>query len=199
LIALPALADQYPLSSTDIRDAYFIGRRNDDVTADFFAPYLKHLSMPETGPFVEEIQLDTPFTQVVTHAATTANYDSPTAVEEFQGKTMTFRVYVEIFLTPTYPEVRPSDPGDYAAAYFDFWKDFKIQLIQDSKVIPSKSIHESPLYPPNDYTGPPPDPVGARIELVYDPEEIDDADTTVRVLTPDGQDIKTPFELGRLR
>jgi hypothetical protein len=60
LIALPALAYQYPLSSTDIRDAYFIGARNDELTAAFFADYTKHLPMPESGPYVSDVSIGAP-------------------------------------------------------------------------------------------------------------------------------------------
>ena len=43
LIAVPALAYQYPLSTTDIRSAYMLGNRNDDVTTDFLAQYRREL------------------------------------------------------------------------------------------------------------------------------------------------------------
>ena len=68
LIALPALAYQYPLSSVEIRDAFFLGIRNDDLTAALFAKYTRTLPAPETGPYVAEIDLDTPYLQVAQRA-----------------------------------------------------------------------------------------------------------------------------------
>src|SRR5579863_272673 len=88
LIALPALAYQYPLSTTDIRDAYFIGARNDELTAAFFADYSKHLPAPESGADVDQITIDTPYTQIVQRSIGAVNYNSVEAVEEFDGKPM---------------------------------------------------------------------------------------------------------------
>jgi hypothetical protein len=108
--ALFAFAYEYPLSSSDIRDAYFIGRRNDEFTAEFFAKYAKHFTQPQTGPYVSQIDIDTPYTQIATHAANTANYDAPTAVQDYQDKPMLFYVHVQVFLTPTYTIAQLNDP-----------------------------------------------------------------------------------------
>jgi len=37
-IALPALAYQHTMSSTDIRNAYLLGNRKDSITESFFCP-----------------------------------------------------------------------------------------------------------------------------------------------------------------
>ena len=81
LIALPALAYQYPLSSIDIRDAFLIGNRNDDLTAALFAKYSRTLPAPETGPYVAQIELDTPYLQIARRAKGALNYDSLDAVQ----------------------------------------------------------------------------------------------------------------------
>src|SRR5580698_5814059 len=100
--AITALAFAYPLSSTAIRDAYFLGNRNDEQTADYLSKYAHRFPMPKSGPYVQEIGLDTPFTQVARHAQATLNYHAPSAVEEFQGKPLPLRVHVDIALTPSY-------------------------------------------------------------------------------------------------
>jgi hypothetical protein len=64
LIALPALAYQYPLSSSDIRNAYLLGYAKDQNTTSFFAQYARRLPLPETGPHVATIALRTPYVQV---------------------------------------------------------------------------------------------------------------------------------------
>jgi hypothetical protein len=204
-IALPALAYQYPLSSTDIRNAYFIGIHNDELTAAFFANYTRNLSAPNTGPYVAEIDLDTPYLQVARRAAGAVNYDSLDAVQEFQDKPMVFHVNVQFFFTDTYrPSPLPYEGGIPLAqlVYPDFWNDFKVRLFQGSKEIHAKSIRGAPIYPSwggGDGEGPPPLPMGGRIVVDYDPEKIDTADATVEVLTPDGQDIEVPFDLSSLR
>jgi hypothetical protein len=202
LVALPALAYQYPLSTTDIRDAYFIGARNDEVTASFFADYSKHLPAPQSGPDVDQITIDTPYTQIVQRSMGAVNYNSVEAVEEFDGKPMTFRVFVRFYFTDTYtPAPLPHADGISLTplAYPDFWNDFKVRLIQDKEILP-KSVRGAPIYPMlTDVDGPPPPPIGGTIEVEYDPAKIDTADATVEVLTPDGQDVQVPFALGRLK
>jgi hypothetical protein len=101
---LPAAAFTYtyPLSSTDIRDAYFIGRRNDESSAAFFVKYTRHFDPPASGPYISDVGIDTPFTQIAMHAARTPNYDAPTAVQEFQDRPMKFYAHVIIALTATY-------------------------------------------------------------------------------------------------
>jgi hypothetical protein len=203
LIALPALAYQYPLSSIDIRDAFLIGNRNDDLTAALFAKYSRTLPAPETGPYVAQIELDTPYLQIARRAKGALNYDSLDAVQEFQDKTMVFRVHVKFYFTSTYMPVPlthtegiPLNPP----AYGDFWNDFKVRLIQDKEVHPKSSGGAAifPMWGADGY-GPPPAPIGGRIDVDYDPAKIDTADATVEVVTPDGQDIVVPFDLSRLQ
>jgi hypothetical protein len=202
LLALPVLAYQYPLSTNDIRDAYFMGARNDEFTAAFFADYSKHLPAPQSGPDVDQISIDTPYTQIVRRSMGAVNYNSVEAVEEFDGKPMIFRVFVRFYFTDTYnPAPLPHADGIslIPLAYPDFWDDFKVRLIQDKEIRP-KSVRGAPIYPIlTDVDGPPPLPIGGTIELEYDPAKIDTADATVEVITPDGQDIQVPFPLSQLR
>jgi len=203
LIALPALAYQYPLSSIDIRDAFLIGNRNDDLTAALFAKYSRTLPAPETGPYVAQIELDTPYLQIARRAKGALNYDSLDAVQEFQDKPMLFRVHVKFYFTSTYapaPLTHTEGIPLNAPAYGDFWNDFKVRLIQDKEVRPKSSAGAAifPMWGADGY-GPPPAPIGGRIDVDYDPAKIDTADATVEVLTPDGQDIVVPFDLSRLQ
>ena len=203
LIALPALAYQYPLSSIDIRDAFFIGNRNDDLTAALFAKYSRTLPAPETGAHVARIELDTPYLQIARRAKGALNYDSLDAVQEFQDKPMVFRVHVEFYFTATYmplPVTHTEGIPLETPSYPDFWNDFKVRLIQDKEVRP-KSTGGAAIFPMwgADGYGPPPSPIGGRIDVDFDPAKIDTADATVEVLTPDGQDVVVPFDLSRLQ
>jgi hypothetical protein len=203
LIALPALAYQYPLSSIDIRDAFFIGNRNDDLTAALFAKYSRTLPAPETGAHVARIELDTPYLQIARRAKGALNYDSLDAVQEFQDKPMVFRVHVEFYFTATYmplPVTHTEGIPLETPSYPDFWNDFKVRLIQDKEVRP-KSTGGAAIFPMwgADGYGPPPSPIGGRIDVDFDPAKIDTADATVEVLTPDGQDVIAPFDLSRLQ
>ena len=203
LIALPALAYQYPLSSIDIRDAFLIGNRNDDLTATLFSKYSRTLPAPETGAYVSEIELDTPYLQIARRAKGTLNYDSLDAVQEFQNQPMVFRVHVKFYFTSTYlplPVTHTEGIPIETPSYPDFWNDFKVRLIQDKEVRPKSTAGTAifPMWGADGY-GPPPSPIGGRIDVDYDPTKIDTADATVEVLTPDGQDIQVPFDLSRLQ
>lgn len=197
-LAAAVRALDYPLSSTAIRDAYFIGTRNDDQTADFLSRYTRRFNMPKSGPYVQEIGLDTPFTQIIRHTQAAFNYHAPDAVQEFQGKPLTLCVHVDISLTPSYSPIPEMTAGALYQWVPAFWTDFKVRLIQD-KEIPSRNVRGGPVY-----AYPYPDEgipyvTGARIELDYDSTKIDSAPLTVEVLTPDGQKVEAPFDLSRLR
>jgi hypothetical protein len=196
-IAITAAAFEYPLSSTAIRDAYFLGNRNDEQTADYFSKYAHRFPVPKTGPYVEEIGLETPFTQVARHSQATLNYHAPSAVEEFQGKPLPLRVHVDIVLTPSYSPIPESTGANLYQWVPDFWNDFKVQFIQDKKEIPATNRRGGPTYAYADFGTP--WVTGARIELEYDPEKIESDPVDIDVLTPDGQKIEATFDLGRLR
>jgi hypothetical protein len=195
--AITALAFAYPLSSTAIRDAYFLGNRNDEQTADYLSKYAHRFPMPKSGPYVQEIGLDTPFTQVARRAQATLNYHAPSAVEEFQGKPLPLRVHVDIVLTPSYSPVPETTGANLYQWVPDFWNDFKVHFIQDGKEIPARNTRGGPVYAYADFGTP--YVTGARIELEYDPEKIESDPVDIVVLAPDGQKIEATFDLARLR
>jgi hypothetical protein len=80
----------------------------------------------------------------------------------------------------------------------NFERDFQIRLLQGKKEIPAESTQVWLLYsdavPNLDQIS------GAIIELRYDTDKIDSYDdATVKVHTPDDQDVETTFDLGHLR
>jgi hypothetical protein len=79
-----------------------------------------------------------------------------------------------------------------------FWQDLKIRLKQDREIEP-QSVKGGPVYSdfaPVDQYG----LSGAEVDLDCDPAKIDAASrATVDVLTPDGQDVQTTFDLAQLR
>lgn len=198
LLALPALAYQYPLSTTDIRSAYMLGNRNDDVTADFLATYKHELPMHESGPHVATISVETPYTQVVALGRIALNPDVQQAEQDFAEKQFPFVLRVGVDLTDTYPGPPPWDPTAPGLPLPDFQRDFEIQLVQHGKVIESESTQVYLLT--SDAVANIYQISGAIIELRFDADKIDPYDdATVRVHTPDDQDVETTFDLGHLR
>jgi hypothetical protein len=197
-IAFPASAYEYPLSSEAIREAYFLGaRHHDEMSATVFAEYAHPLPKPKSGPYIAWIGIETPYMFVATEEDKSSNDRAPDAVRKFLGKPQLFRVSVEIDFTPTYPN--PATASHSRNGVFlvpDFWKDFKIELMQDHE-IPSQAVRAGPIYSyySEDVTG----IIGAEIELDYNPEEIQSAPIKVEVITPHGRKVKTSFDLSILK
>lgn len=189
--AQPALAFDYPLSPEAIREAYFLGKQNADRRQEFLRPYKHSLPVPETGPQVGLIEVQTPFTFVAEQVASRhGNYHAQEAEQEFLGKRGHFRVHVEIYFTATYPAA-----NDTAASLGKFWEDFTIHLKQKEE-IPSLKVVGQPIYSDQTISG----YMGALIDVDYDVKKIDPgAATTVEVDAPDGQQVETTFDLLQLR
>ena len=196
-IALPAIAYEYPLSSTSLRNAYMLGNRKDEHTSEFLALYTQSLPMPQTGPHVSVISVETPYSQVVELGENALNPDIQGTEEELADKKFPFIVRVEIDLTDTYPGPAAANPAVPGQPIPSFERDFDIQLIQGKK-IPAESSQVYLLY--SDGITNILQISGAVIELQYDGDKIDpDNDATVKVRTPDDQDVEATFDLGQLR
>jgi hypothetical protein len=197
VVALPALAYQYPLSSTEIRSAYMLGNRKDAVTTDFLAKYKHDLPMPDSGPHVATIRVETPYTQVVALGESALNPDVQGAEQDLAERQFPFILRVGVDLTDTYPGPPPWDPTAPGLPVPDFQRDFDIQLVQNDKLIQSKSTEVYLLY--SDAVANIYQISGAIIELRFDTDKIDPYDeVTVKVRTPDDQNVETTFDLGHL-
>jgi len=197
LIALPALAYQYPLSSSDIRNAYLLGYAKDQNTTSFFAQYVTQLPMPETGPHVATIALKTPYAQVVELGQSAVNADVQGAEEELANTKFPLLVSVGIDLTPTYPDPPITNPAS-GSPVPDFEQDFSIELFQDGAKINAQSTRVNLLY--SEGVGNTYEVSGAIIVLRFDPEKVNpDDEVIVKVHTPDDQHVKATFDLGHLR
>jgi hypothetical protein len=197
LIALPALAYQYPLSSSDIRNAYLLGYAKDQSTTSFFAQYVTQLPMPETGPHVATIALKTPYAQVVELGQSAVNSDVQGAEEELANTEFPLLVSVGIDLTPTYPDPPLTNPAS-GSPVPDFERDFNVELFQDGTKINAQSTRVNLLY--SEGVGNTYEVSGAIIVLRFDPEKVNpDNEVIVKVHTPDDQHVKATFDLGHLR
>jgi hypothetical protein len=197
LIALPALAYQYPLSSSDIRDAYLLGYAKDVNTSNFFAPYTRQFPTPDSGPHVASITLKTPYAQVAEMGQSAVNSDVQGAEETLSSKKFSLLVCVEVDLTATYPGP-PATNSASGSSVPDFRQDFNIQLIQGGKKIDAQSTRVSLLT--SDAVSNVSQVSGAIIELRYDPDNVNpDDEVTIKVHTPDDQHLKATFDLSQLR
>ncbi|MGA8223360.1 MAG: hypothetical protein WB780_17060 [Candidatus Acidiferrales bacterium] len=198
-VALPTLAYEYPLSSTSIRDAYFFGKRHTSVTTAAFKQYTHYLPPTESAARVQSIGLETPFVQVAERSGSAFNYYAQDAEEEFTDEELPFRVLVTVDLSGAYTQSKSSRPNFLGYPLPDFCRAFEVQLVQD-KPIPEESRRVYLLYSDastsvTGFGG----VTGAVLELDYDAEAVDSTDTTIKVVTPDGQQVETTFDLTQLR
>lgn len=195
-VAVPAIAAfSSPLSTTAIRDAYFIGNRRDSQTDDFLAQYVHQFSNPNTDSYIDAIEIETPFTQIVRHSEVARNYYAPDAVEEFEAKPLKFMVEVEIAFNSDYPTVT-GDAPQLAQWIPDFWNDYKVHLIQDHEIMPL-SVRGGPVYAYGWKHMPL--VTGGHIQVIYDSEKLTADPITIDVIAPDGQKTETSFNLASLR
>lgn len=197
ILAGPAAPYQYPLSSTAIREAYFLGQRNDEKTREFLAQYVRMFPLPPKGPHVAAIGITTPYLQVVRHGlANGSGYSAQDAEEEFLGKPGSFLVTVTIYTTFTYsPNWLESKDGKHVMhpERLEFWRDFHVRLIQAAEIAPSK-ITGWPIYAAKRNTV-----GGAEVNLVFPAERIQSAPAEIDVETPNGAHVSVTFDLAKLQ
>lgn len=198
IAALPLSAYEYPLTDTAIREAYFRGAKNDERTHRFLKQYEHVLPMPKSGPHVATVALETPYGQIVRYTATALNFTAVDAVDKFAKAPARIRVRVQIDLTASYTAIISSDAAGTHLRSPDFWRDFKITLIQAGQAIPERHLIGEPLYI-DGADGDGSSLSGAVVTLDYSAERITSDSATVEVRTPDGQEVRSDFDLARLQ
>lgn len=199
-IALPALAYRYPLSATDIRNAYLLGTRKDSVTSDFFASYRQDLPAPQSGPNVAYISLATPYAQIVDLGQSALNPDTQQAEIDLAKKDFPFVVRVDVEVTATYPAPQPANTTSQGELVPDFGNDFKITLSQGGKEISAGSSRVFVRYSNSNLGVHSSQVSGAVIELDYDNGDIDsNGRVNIKVQTLDNQQIQAKFDLATLK
>ncbi len=107
-----AFAYDHPLTSDAVRASLFLGARLEESQPRTLAPYLKSLPVPGSGPDVAEIELRTPFVQVVEDSAMhSVSYSAQDAATAYQKRGDFILVRVKILLTPTYTNTRTPTSG----------------------------------------------------------------------------------------
>ena len=210
LLALQVLhAYEAPLTAAAIHEAYVLGRRNDQATSDFLNPYIKQLTAGTGHPDVTQIEVLTPFAQVVdlSRRNATAQYTEEQAAGNYrqQGDKIIFQI--TIMLPAAYaaaaqkklPETPPpTENKDASLRPENFWQNFRFNLKQHGKVVATRSIHDRPIYstPTKDT---PSVLDGAMVWLEYDATDVAPEPATIEVLTPESKTVSAMFDLKKLR
>src|SRR5208283_1577990 len=204
LSAASAFAYDTELSDIAVREAYFLGQRNDEKMRDFFVPYTKHLPPSKKGPYVSEIRLLTPLAQVVQISSqVTSGYSAQQAQLAYQQRGDTILLVVHLELTATYGQIDAQQAAEDAAKVRglklrtdDFWQDFRYGIRQKEEWIEPRSIHGEAEYGDSYQSR---GLVGAWVYIEYQAQKVRSDDTEVHVLTIPHQEVITTFDLAKLR
>src|ERR1700693_1503792 len=193
-----------------IHEAYILGQRNDKSTGDFLSPYLTQMTEPQNDVHIAQIELLTPFAQIVdlSRQKTADGYTEEQAIQEHKPAGYPVRVNVPLMLASAYPKTaEPKDvPAPEPATRSEknalrpenFWQNFQFNLKQNGKTIPARGISNQPIHSTATNTAPAV-LTGENVWLEYDVNDVTSDLTTMEVVTPEGKVIKATFDLKKLR
>jgi hypothetical protein len=193
-----------------IHEAYILGQRNDKSTGDFLAPYLTQITEPQNDVHIAQIELLTPYAQIVDQCRQKASdgYSEEQAIQDYESHGNTVKVNVTLMLPSAYPKTAeskevptpaPATRSEKSAIRPEnFWQNFQFNLKQNGKTIPSRGISNQPIHSTATNNAPAV-LTGENVWLEYDVKDVASDLTTVEVLTPQGTVIKATFDLKKLR
>ena len=205
-----SLAYEVPLTLAALHEAFILGQRNDAATAAFLTPYVKQITENSREPHIAEIQILTPFAQVVDLSRRfTSGYSEEQATREYHERGDTVVVRIVLMLPAAYPKPdalqndalapaqQPAAPAT-ALRPENFWQNFRFATKQHGKTISTRFIRNQPIHstPTKDT---PSVLDGATVWLEYDAKDATSEETVVEVTTPDSKTISATFDLKKLR
>jgi hypothetical protein len=179
-----AFAYEHPLTDESVRDAYFLGQDLDRSNA-FLAQYVQSLPVPQRGPHVAEVELRTPYWQVVEASReNTADYSAQQAAADYRKRGDLLQVRLKVLFTPTYTG-RPDD----------FWRAISVGLVQKNHMA-ATSVSAQLLYAsaPDGYTW----VIGANVFINFSVADVDSDSVDVEIIPPEGPTVHATFDLNRL-
>jgi hypothetical protein len=200
LMTSVAFAFSAPLSAEAVREAYFLGQRRDDRTAQCLETYRRYFPIPKSGPHVFVVELFTPYAQAVEASSKHgAGYSAQQARQDYQARGDSLRVGVHVGYTSTYGPGFPYSPNK-VPGNTGTWRDFQVRLTLNGKTRESRTVrYEGTRMGTGGGKGGGSRPTGFIVWEEYDASNSTSTDATVEVDTPDGQHVVAPFDLSRLR
>jgi hypothetical protein len=186
IAALSAAAYDNPLSNQSVREAYFLGQRRDDSTAKLLSQYVKRLPATNAPWQVAEIEVRTPYQQVVLRSRQSLpGYSAQQAWEEYRKRSA--QIVVRIYLATAITQL---------IVHEDAWRQFKFKVEQGKEIRPA-AITGWPVYLFADQGLP--RIVGAEVYLELDAARVSSGPLRVEVKSPEGETSSLEFDLSRLR
>lgn len=204
LLSQSSFAFETQLSDEAVREAYFLGQRNNESTSAFLKQYSRALPRPDRGPYVSKVWLLTPYAQVVrTSALHSVGYSAQQASAGYHGLGDTLLLEIRVDFTPTYnfsDAQRTVDDlsGELNRALEpeDFWRAFRITLSQptqkDQPPQP-REVRSLPIYDENGSLA------GVNISMEYDANAFESLAAKLEILIPGVKPALASFPLDKLR
>jgi len=210
-LAAALLLLEIPLSYTAVREAYFLGQRNDQKTADFLKLSTRSFSLPDKGPYISEIHLLTPYAQVVVNSSQhSTGYSAQQALADYRRRGDTLLLQIRIELTPTYTYDDAVRTANDTARELnrhldpeDFWQAFRFTVSQNDQYFEPRDIRSNPIYGSSS-----PGDRGATLrgtmvwlefEAAAFEAEPESAPVQVEIVPPTANHVLAKFDLAKLR
>jgi hypothetical protein len=198
LIAASAAAYEHPLDSSAIRNAYFLGSSNSE-SVKFLSKYKETLPLPKTGPHIAEMEVRTPFAQVVVSSREhSVGYSAQQAGQDYKKDPDTLQVRIQIRFTATFAIGSPIMPPPACQGVQrmnsakDCFHDFRFRFSQSKDLQPIR-FYGVPIESGDG------DPAGGDVWFTLRAAEVASAPLRVTVSTPDGHEVSATFDLAALR
>jgi hypothetical protein len=194
LIAASAAAYEHPLDSSAIRNAYFLGSSNSE-SVNFLSKYKETLPPPKTGPHIAEMEVRTPFAQVVVSSREhSVGYSAQQAEQDYKKDPDTLQLRIQIRFT-TSPLPPPACQGvDRMISVGVCFHDFEFHFSQSKDLQPIRS-YGVPIYSGRDSSV----LAGGDVWFTFRAAEVTSAPLRVTVSTPDGHEVSATLDLAPLR
>ncbi len=183
-----AAVEGWDLTSSDVRQAYFLGqRRGDQRLFEFLTSYEHRLSAPPTGPHVLSIVFSTPYHQIVERSRRALpGYSSQQAERNYHANPE--RIYVSATVSfPIGHVARPREPR--------IWNEFDMRLVQSERLIRPHQLSPELVYS----FGEDGSLVGFILRAEFSTHQVGRGLARVEVITHDGKTVSVQFDLVRLK
>jgi hypothetical protein len=200
-------AYEAPLTPAALHDAWTLGQRNDQATAEFLAPYSKQVTEgSQQVPHVAEIEVLTPFAQVLDQSRQNMNgYSEQQAAQAYRQRGDSVIVRIRLMLPSAYPEAErspkapPASHGQTAVLRPEnFWQSFHFAVKEHGKVLDPRSVHNKAVY--SSATKASSSTLdGQTVWVEFDAKSVASDEIVVEVTTPDGKTVSVNFDLRKLR
>ncbi|HYT06432.1 MAG TPA: hypothetical protein VEL77_02185 [Rugosimonospora sp.] len=169
-------------------------------SVNFLSKYKETLPPPKTGPYIAEMEVRTPFAQVVVSSREhSVGYSPMQAGQDYKKDPDTVQARIQIRFTTTFALLPPQPPPACQGVQRmnsakDCFHDFEFSFSQ-SKDIQSIRSYGVPIYSGGDSSV----LIGGDVWFALRVAEVASAPLRVTVSTPDGHEVSATFDLAALR